>query len=538
MDAFSPSSSDLSSAGSATTAGATKQQPTYTTVGSIYNPKTAPPLQPPTRRPRTRRYPQPIRPTADGVFLPFPESLLSALPLKDDAPPSPPDTASILRQYCPLQQNDDRAVGPVAEPPDLPYSEYAMIVPNGPAPPGLLPPAAFDVNDASDSVASEDALRSRITVKGITSLASYPNPVQKAAQNTLARARAADLNLSRPESPSSLPSATSELFKDRGVGAYNTTAVTGPPRPLMAGPPGQRSFKPVTLDLSSRILRSEDQAPLSAGLHQSRPPIGFASSFDMGPRTPFDDDNGLANLRGSTPLPGEERHGGPLSPDIGRLSTPAHFDGASAPPAVTTRKVYDTLPPDQIKHYYPNGFPSNYDGKYTPIPEDWHTRYPIAETQFGHERFAEREVKMNETFYSGLQGWAWNTEQVVRDRLPHSSENNVGVIGGERERLRGSHMDRLGGDGKVQQLSSEEVDAMDEADAAEPLVRMALARLMNYKEDGDSQALTEKSWPNGFIKADDAWLETADEGYVSYFSRLPEESVKKKKAPRKPRRGY
>ena len=544
MDAFSSASSDLSAA-SSTAAGATKQQPTYTTVGSIYNPKAAAPLQPPTRRPRTRRYPQPICSPSDGVLLPFPESLLSALPLQDEPPPSPPNTAAVLQQYCPLQQNDDRAVGPVPEAPDMAFSDYAMAVPNGPAPPSLPPPAAFDANDASDSVASEDALRSRITVKGITSLASYPNPVQKAAQNTLARARAADLDLSRPESPSSIPSSTSELFKDHGGGQHAMAAIPGPPRPLMAGPPGQRPFKSSTLDFSSRSLRTEVQPPLGAGLHHSRLPMGLTGSFNPDAGTPFEDDSGPTSLGRSTPLPREERHHGPVSstvselPGTGRLSTQANFDGAAPPPTVTARKVYDTLPSERIKQYYPNGFPSNYDGKYTPISEDWHTGYPIADAPLGYDRSVEREAKTNRIFYSGIQGWPWNTGQAVPVRLPHSSENNVGVIGGEREQLRGSHMDRLGGDKKVQprQWSLEEVEGMDEVDVAEPLVQMAVSRLMSYKEQPDCKS-TEKPLPSGFIKADDAWLETSDEGSSSYFSKISEENTKKKKAARKPRRGY
>ena len=262
---------------------------------------------------------------------------------------------------------------------------------------------------------------------------------------------------------------------------------------------------------------------------------------------------------------------------MGRLLTPANFDGAAQPPPskVVARKVCDTLPPERIKQYYPNGFPSNYDGKYTPIREDWHAGYPIAESQFGNQRFAEREAKTNQIFYSGIQGWSWNMEQAVPDRLPYSAANNVGVIGGERQQLRGSHLDRVGGDGKVRprQLSPEEVDGMEEADTAEPLLRMALARLMSYKEEGAPKSPTEKSktstdnsktstdnsktstdnsksstenskppterpWPNVFVKADDAWVDTLEEGYSSYFSKLGDESVKRKKAARKPRRGY
>ncbi|KAH6855231.1 hypothetical protein B0I37DRAFT_423437 [Chaetomium sp. MPI-CAGE-AT-0009] len=520
--------------------GATRP-PTYTTVGSVYNPKTTTPLQPPTRRPRTRRYPQPIRSPSGGAFMNFSDALLSALPIEDQAPPSPPSTASILRQYSPLQQNYDRAATPVAERENTAFTEFDMSMPSVRS--GNLPsPTGFESND---SVTAEDTLTSRITVKGLTNLASYPNPMQKAAQNTLARARAANLSLSRPGTPSSLPSTTPDPSKDRLFNTYGAKpAMTGPPQPLKAGPPGHRAFKPTTLDAASRSLRVEDQVPPT--VYQFKSPIGLQYNHGSNIMAALDDDDGTQGSNQGGQLPLEENQNGPVSRNpreitgFGSLSTPSPFDTFAESLDGVRRKVHDTLPPERIKHYFPGGFPSNYDGRHKPLGDGWTTKYPVPEDGFKQESFSERMTKINRNFYAGIEGLVKNMEQIVRDHNYRCLENKVGVIGEERERLRGSHIERLGADGKVQPpiLSVDEVDRMSEADVAKPLVNMAFATLLSYKEKSESGASGQNVWPSGFTKADDSWVDTTEEGNMSFFSKPKEEYLKRRKAPKKVRRGY
>ncbi|KAK4154894.1 hypothetical protein C8A00DRAFT_14041 [Chaetomidium leptoderma] len=537
MDAV-PPSSNLST-GPSTGTGVTKPA-TYTTVGSVYTSKAATPFQPPTRRPRTRRYPQPIQSPSGGTFMPFHHELLSALPLQDQAPPSPP---SIQRQYSPLQQNCDRAASPTAEPENTMFAEYGMSVPSIRS--GNLPsPTGFEGND---SVAAEDTLTSRITVKGLTSLASYPNPMQKAAQNTLARARTADLGLSRPDTPSSHPSTAPDLAKGRLFNMYGTAPATaGPPEPLKAGPPGQRPYKSTTLEAASRMLRVEDQLPPATSVYHSISPIGLPYNLDTNILATFDDDDGIGGTARTIQVPLDERQHGPVSRNppeftgFGRLPTPAPFATVTTALGETRRKVHDTLPPERIKQYFPGGFPSNYDGRHKSMADDWHTKYPTAEDRFMQESFAERITRINRSFYVGTEGLVRNMEQIVRDHNYRCLENKVGVIGEERERLRGSHIERLGADGKIQPplLSVEETDRMDEADIARPLVNMAFATLLGYKEESESGTSTQNAWPSGFVKADDAWVDTTEEGNTSLFSKPMEEQLKRKRPLRKPRRGY
>ena len=78
---------------------------------------------------------------------------------------------------------------------------------------------------------------------------------------------------------------------------------------------------------------------------------------------------------------------------------------------------------------------------------------------------------------------------------------------------------------------------MDEGDIAKPLVNMAFATLLSYREESESGSSTQNLWPSGFTKAEDDWVDCTDEGNTSFFSTLKEDQLKRKVL-RKPRRGY
>lgn len=519
------------------------KQPTYTTVGSIYNPKTATPLQPPTRRPRTRRYPQTLRSSTGELILPFPEALLSTLSLGDKAPVSPPSTTATLQQYSPLQQNYDRAVGPISEQ-ENPITAAGMSMLNARS--GNLPsPTRLG---GVDNVAFEDTLASsHITVKGLTNLASYPNPMQKAAQKTLARARTGNPSLGRPDTPSSLPSVTPDPDKDHLANhAFGATATAaGPPRPLTAGPPGQRQFKPSTFEATSRVLRQEDQPPQVLPASRGLP---FASPTDI----LYDSDSGLTielnfsnltdNVAQLARFSPEVKDYGPISPTSSSLSEFPPLTGsvpvnmAAEGPGRIKRKVYDTLPLGRIKEYFPDGLPSNYNGQYTPIAENWHEEYPLKEFRFPRGPPSGLTSKINRQFYAGADGLTRDIERITGDRDCHCTGNNVGVIGEERSRLRRGQSERMSAGGKDQPstLTIEEANNISASDHAKPLIDMAFATLLRYKGESMLGNSAQAPWPSGFTPADDSWVDSSDEGTDSFFDKPKE----KKKVVRRPRRGY
>jgi hypothetical protein len=279
-------------------------------------------------------------------------------------------------------------------------------------------------------------------------------------------------------------------------------------------------------------------------MYQSKSPIELPFNLDTHLPAIFDDDDGIVGTGRPVQPSADERHYRPVSRNppglLPSISTPGPFDTSIEPLDGTKRKVHDTLPPERIKQYFPGGFPPDYDGRHKPIAEDWHRNYPTAEDKFMQETFSERITQINRNFYAGTEGLVRNMEQIVRDHNYHCLENKVGVIGEERERLRGSHIERLGADGKVQPpvWSVEEVHNMNEADIAKPLLNMAFASLLSYKEGGESGGSTQDGWPRTFTEVDDEWVDSTEEGNMSFFSKPKEELLRKRKRLRKPRRGY
>lgn len=78
---------------------------------------------------------------------------------------------------------------------------------------------------------------------------------------------------------------------------------------------------------------------------------------------------------------------------------------------------------------------------------------------------------------------------------------------------------------------------MGEGEVAKPLVNMTFATLLSYRDESESGNLSQHSWPSGFTKAEDGWVDNTEEGNTSFFS-TPKEEQLKRKVPRRPRRGY
>ena len=293
-----------------------QRQPTYTTAGTLYNPSSSQPLQPPTRRGRSNKYNLP-----NGyIDLPLellPKTDLAVLPLRGSD-----DRAPGYHQYSPLQQNYDRAVSPSNSPTasrkssampveGLQFQSMKAPEPATPLAFGRTEGMASANNDAesddeSDSDFGTNPLRG-MTVKSLHNLASYPNPNQEKAQKALLRGAKPILqgpgmasrgnaseqhNQVRPVFPLSVDAASSNasrrlqgerrspantLSLDRGdvppmrrsvapppglpirgnvPGLSGTILAAGPgaPTPLTAGPPGLRQYRPSTFESTFRAL--------------------------------------------------------------------------------------------------------------------------------------------------------------------------------------------------------------------------------------------------------------------------------------------
>ncbi|KAJ6783582.1 hypothetical protein PWT90_08458 [Aphanocladium album] len=280
-------------------------QPTYTTAGTIYNPNSSQPLQPPTRRGRSLKW------TTGGTYPDLsllPRSLLASLQAKSTGRSSPYSPT----QYTPLQQNYDRAANPVSR---NGYADDNMQIrwTGSPAPEAedMMSYIAGDYGhdgddeDDEDEEGCTDSIMQTMTVKSLHNLASYPNPNQKKAQRALLRpvkprlghsASAGDASvrpwdrhspdsgyaeswskprLSNSDSVASQLMAKAELqsITERGqheIPSLNLNAdnseqsavwlaniALGTPRPLTAGPPGQRQYRASTFRSTFRALSTD-----------------------------------------------------------------------------------------------------------------------------------------------------------------------------------------------------------------------------------------------------------------------------------------
>lgn len=384
------------------------QQATYTTAGTIFNPQTAPPLQPPARRGRATRWP----PAAPTDLSAFSNGVVGAIPRSRYR--SPPTTASTLRHYTPLQQNHDRAMDPTQRTPTSLSNPRRTTSEDSST---MSLPNTLQFNNQNGGPGSDGSLQDEdegsqfinLSTKTLTNLAAYPNPSQKAAQKCLDRARETinrSSHNSRPTSPgmsrpgydgagasASVRGAVRDNFTHyssvpRNVYTTNSTRSSmlsngpGAPQPLTAGPPGQRQYQASTLQGPIRALQESAQNPFSSDMsesfpstnHPSRPGLNslgrqlYTTTSDP-PRTVQQD------MRPSTSQYG---HGSP-QPAEHTVSRDAPMACEAVPHHSTVRegkgrwaaKIRETRTQEQVSHYYKEGPIRDYNGNgIVSVPED------------------------------------------------------------------------------------------------------------------------------------------------------------------------
>ncbi|KAH8884319.1 hypothetical protein GQ53DRAFT_829979 [Thozetella sp. PMI_491] len=506
------------------------KQPTYTTVGSVYNPD-ATPLQPPTRRGRSSRYQAYYSPPGE-LAAGFPTGILASF---RDVSLGSPGAASTAHQYSPLQQNYDRAITPVQDTasfimpePDLPTP--GMRSGNIPAPawPGSSKQGiVMSILDDTESSGPEDSLTSRFNVKGLTNLASYPNPMQETARKALAKARNVNIGLVRPDTPTTTLRALSTNLKEQqlsGLPSASNSLATGPgaPQPLTAGPPGQRQYKPSTFEGAIKALGESTETSKALVISEPhntehipstmRPcwseegssSIGFVEAMPKGKQvessTAAPELQDPERPRGSATrcLPdgphstadvnvGRRLHQVAQDSTLGELSIKSTVAGMSAE---HHQHIRDTEDADTIHKYYPRGFPKNYNGNYERIPSDWMKHYPlhpqssrlIMKTQ--RDRFSKRDLQ----FYGGTNRLA-NGEFLSNAVM--SREGNW-IFDPERGYISTRAFARppaVGQDVPVSYpyLSIEEANHFDCAFHARPLINMLFLTMQSYSGHGEDE---------------------------------------------------
>lgn len=505
--------------------GKATQQTVYTTAGTVYNP-TATPLQPPSRRGRASRW----APPSQAELALFNKSVLSSFPYKPYR--SPPTTASTLKHYTPLQQNSDRAIEPFMGPSisGRTLSESSSTLSLNSA------PSQGNTNSLNSNVRLVDDMRltddekdeeeltrmSVLPVRTITNLASYPNPSQKLAQKALDRARetikaAAETSRSltpnisqqgnqRREGPGARPTSvnldrdgpatTGWISKhDHSSNATRSSVLSsgpGAPQPLTAGPPGQRQYKPSTLEATFRALQSGTPKPSSSVTDEGQ----------------LDNNPSLMNVEKLAKFTVPSR---PQSPHQALLPIKDYFETCKPTVKPTAnmllrydspqprRRTYDTLPAEAVRGYFPDGFPPDLGPPTVPVLSN-STGRPEGRFPPTPEELRLRDARSKIAFYSATQDLAKTLDVRIAEAQGKLRDLELGVSSArERTAARNAEIDIVLNSSKLGQprhdFDMTSANELPTHEAATPLVNMAFSTLLNYWADGRLMEI-----PTGFEK--------------------------------------
>lgn len=460
----------------------------------------------------------------------FQKSLLASFHSR--SPRSPPTTASTLKHYSPLQQNQQRAVSPLAtsfdqkqpmRPASKAVSPFAMHFSSLPSSFGPSNNEEDDANEESfvrdDGVKDEEddeelARMSNYSVKTLTSLAQIPNPHQKLAQRALDKAREsfkASADLSRPISPVlprqgfdgasvlystiSLSREGTDYTNDRMARYSHMSSSTrssvlsngpGAPQPLTAGPPGQRQYKASTLEGTFRALQASCQKTLPSEVDEAQFDINPSYFTSSGPQPSLEK---LPPTHSETPDPQDKpmpcgNSSWPSRPQARNFMGPVNRSTSSR----NEVKYYDTQTLECIKQYYPLGPPPRYNyEKATEAPDNVRSLQDSFRPVEPKEK-QQKDIRHRVAFYAGTQDVFKSFDQRYQDfrhrvyeqQLCHGETSQRAA---DRQAKR-DHVLSSAELGKPYDISIEAVGQLQTHEAAEPLLGMAFSTLARYRTDG------------------------------------------------------
>ncbi|OLN96455.1 hypothetical protein CCHL11_00565 [Colletotrichum chlorophyti] len=263
---------------------------------------------------------------------------------------------------------------------------------------------------------------------------------------------------------------------------YKSTLATGPgaPRPLTAGPPGQRQYRTSTFEPTMK-------------------------SFNCGTTTEAANDDGLAADTGpvfygmrKTISPDSLGFSGTATPDHLNVELPSLLPNSTPdldPPnhnAMASILIEDIL--DVIKH---GGIRGTSDTDVcrpgslitSDIPtfsgEGWVEDHPRRDrpvwapgtSRIADEELQRRNERINRLFHAGTGELGRSLEAVVRDAEFRQFKRRVGVIGDRRPKSKPVKVE-------YPPISISRANEMTEKEAAEPFVSLAFSSLVNHVEGG------------------------------------------------------
>ncbi|KAH8655009.1 hypothetical protein BGZ60DRAFT_418223 [Tricladium varicosporioides] len=269
----------------------------------------------------------------------------------------------------------------------------------------------------------------------------------------------------------------------------------GLPQPLTAGPPGQRQYPSAVGRSGMANLQSiwtGDQS--SAYSANTNAPTTDCTPFQnySTQELSFQAQAQGKNLytRSQTQLPQ-----GFLAPPP---SVPNWANGETA-------RIVDTLPPEAIKQYYPNGLPNDMAGAYTPLSVEKQKQMDEISLNVVQKR-VESGKGIDEWFYSGQRRYATMEGEDFVNELERRHASPWGAIAPPKKTI---------GTGPIisKPINKKEMENMTIGEAARPLLEAAFGSMLAYAATGSDSRKT----MSGFVPAPKWQLDESEKGDQSLF---------------------
>ncbi|GJC82855.1 hypothetical protein ColLi_05693 [Colletotrichum liriopes] len=267
--------------------------------------------------------------------------------------------------------------------------------------------------------------------------------------------------------------------------AYKSTLATGPgaPRPLTAGPPGQRQRQCRTSTFDSAIKElnggsktdvsydgfvNNDTLPVPKATHNN---TSLDALRPVGSETPDHLKAGLPSLLCNSTPDTDHLYQAPI--DSGKLS-----DG-------DMMKIlqYMNLGPNANVHDYKNRSRQPEVGIPVVFGEKWVAEYPRSDRSrlaqgtwmIAQDELRQRTERVNQLFYAGTGELGKSLESVVKDAEFNNFKRQVGVIGDRRPKAK---LEKV----EYPPISIQQANSMTNKEAAEPLVALGISSVLNHIE--------------------------------------------------------
>ena len=513
----------------------------YTTAGTVYNPSAVIPLQPPARKGRASRWPPPSQ--VDFALLhksapPGPHYTRSppttASSLKYYSPLQQNSDRAVKPSAVPNQLN--RSISDSSSLSHSASHQLGTVT-------GLdrdennsrFRNMSLQHEDKEEDDLAHMSYVNKLGVKALTNLASYPNLHQLKARRALDKARetvkAAEnvkpAETSRPMSATSsregfqrqqeasgVLTSTTELSRDHGdtsgrssrtdhmAGSTRSSVLSsgpgaprpltagppgstrssvlssgpGAPRPLTAGPPGQRQYRAATLDSASRAPHSDIQRPSSA-IDETH--------FDINPSVLVNRGGPIPSRTPSRPQTPDQAEQLPVTSDTDLGKPPLFNAFASVHPPDTARRpgrTRDTLPPDQVRQYFRQGFPSDYHYDPESVPPFLPDGADLGLRQGRFLPTPEQMRPKDAELLKTLDERVTDARNKLQDMEPGLSETSQRAIIRMAVIDRALLSSRLGKPDP--EFTIDFVNKLPTHEAATPLLKMAFSTLSNYWDNG------------------------------------------------------